>query len=134
MTQPASLPFTYADLVCLDDADQFASETTSDLQSLLQDIYHVLVELPGSNPDDPTRGVGINQYLSGTSVQLNTIPGVIEDQLTQDPRIDGCTASVQQQSSGPFPWLVFIDVQVDGSVIGLQYGWSSDGGLQQVNP
>lgn len=130
MTQP--LPLTYADLVGLDDLDPFASETTSDLQSLLQDLYHVLIELPGSNPDDPTRGVGIDQYLSGTLDQLRTLPGVIETQFTADDRVDGCTASLESQSSGPYPWIIAVEVQVSGTVIGLQYGWDSVGGLQQV--
>jgi hypothetical protein len=132
MTQPAKLPLTYTDLVCLDDIDPSASETTSDLQNLLQDIYHVLIELPGSNPDDPTRGVGIDQYLSGTLTQLQTLPGVIDEQLTADPRITGCASSVQQ-TSGPFAFTITINVEVSGSVIGLQYGWSAPGGLQQVS-
>jgi hypothetical protein len=134
MTQPATLPLTYTDCVCLDDVDLFASETTSDLQNLLQDLYHLLVELPGSNPDDENRGIGIDQYLSGTEAQLRTLPGVIEEQFTSDGRVTTCSARVQAQSSGPFPFIIAIDAEISGQVIGLQYGYAQPGGLVQVNP
>lgn len=133
MTQPGALPLTYTDLVCLDDMDPNAAETTSDLQNLLQDTYHVLVEDPGSNPDDPTRGVGIDNYLSGTTDQFTGLAGVIDEQLTADPRITKSTTNIQQASSGPFPIIISIQIEVSGSVIGLQYGYATPGGLVQVN-
>lgn len=134
MTQPGSLPLTYTDLVCLDDMDPNAAETTSDLQNLLQDIYHVLVEDPASNPDDPTRGVGIDNYLSGTTDQFTGLAGVIDEQLTADTRITKSTTNIQQASSGPFPIIISIQIEVSGTVIGLQYGYATPGGLVQVNP
>lgn len=132
MTNP--LPLTYPDLVCVLDLDPNASETTSDLQNLEQDVFHVLIELLGSNPDDPTRGIGIDQYLSGTEDDLAKVPRQIEVQLGEDDRIDAVSASLTPQDNAQFPWLLSVNMQVDGSVLGLQYGYSSGSGLAPLNP
>jgi hypothetical protein len=123
------LPLTYTDLVGLDDLDPTMSETTSDLQNLLQDVYHILLETLGSNLDDQNRGVGVYQYLSGTSVQLTSLPGVIETQLGGDNRIDAVSATLAAMTSGPYPYVLNLALTVDGSVINLSYGYSQNGGL-----
>lgn len=133
MTQ--SLPLTYPDLVCMQDLDPNASETTSDLQNLIQDVYHVLFELLGSNPDDPDRGVGIDQYLSGTLDDLQKATRIIEAQLGEDDRIDTISANITQNpTTDPFPVSIIIEIGVDGSIITLQYGWESAVGLTPINP
>lgn len=129
-----TLPFTYADLVCDLDVDPFGGETTSDLQNLIQDVTHVISENLGSNPDDPNRGVGIQNYLSGTLTQLQTCAGAIETQLLEDDRIQACSASIEAQNNATFPYLVKIDITVSGTVIGLVYGYSSVTGLVQQTP
>lgn len=121
------LPLTYADLVLDNDLDPFAAETTSDLQNLIQDVGHILVETLGSNPDDINRGVGIYNYLSGTVKDFQGVVGIIEKQLTTDDRIDSCNASIVQNSDDTFT--LYINIAVDGSVIPLQYGWSLTNGL-----
>lgn len=121
------LPLTYRDLVLDDDLDPFAAETTSDLQNLIQDVTHILQEDLGSNADDPLRGVGINNYLSGTQTNFASISGVIETQLNSDDRISACTATIVQNSDSTFT--IFINIQVAGDVIPLQYGWSLVNGL-----
>ena len=88
------LPLTYPDIVCLDDMDPFAGETTSDLQNLAQDVLHVLMEMPGSNPDDPSRGVGVDLYLGGTADAFSTLPGAIDTQLSQDDRITSSKTTI----------------------------------------
>ena len=127
-------PLTYADLVCDQDLDPFAGETTSDLQNLIQDVTHVIVELPGSNPDDPNRGVGIFNYLSGTEADLAKVAGIIESQLTQDDRVQACSCSILTQDDATFPFVVRVDITVAGSVIGLSYGFSSVLGLVLQTP
>ncbi len=117
------LPLTYPDLVCLDDLDPFANETTSDLQSLFQDVYHVLVQLPGSNPDDITKGVGVQLYLNGTEDQFATLPSTIEAQFQDDERIESCTVTTPRNPDGTFR--VCIALGVAGSIIPLEYGWQN---------
>lgn len=125
------LPFTYADIADFDDdMGPFAEETTSDLDNLVQDVTHILEETLGSNPDDPTRGVGLVYYLSGTVENFSTIVGVIERQLNADDRITKCDASIVQNTDDTFS--LFINIQVAGTIIPLQYGWSLSGGLQRV--
>ncbi len=118
-----ALPLTYPDLVCLDDLDPFAQETTSDLETLVQDMHHLLVQLPGSNPDLPDSGVGVQMYLSGTSQNLQGLSAKIVEQFTRDNRIDTCTADIAQQANGM--WLLAVSIGVDGNTIPLEYGWQN---------
>ncbi len=116
-----TLPFTYPDLVCELDLDPFARETTSDLQNLIQDVLHVLRELPGSNPDDPTRGVGVELYLGGTVDMFTSLCGTIERQLIADDRINSCSCTVNPEANGTFT--VRIDLGVGAAIIPLSFGW-----------
>jgi len=129
-----SLPLTYPDLVCDVDLDPFGNETTSDLQSLVQDVTHVLVETLGSNPDDPDRGVGIVNYLSGTADSLRGLPGVIEEQLGRDDRITHVDASVEADSTREFNYIIKVNIAVSGTIIDLQYGYSDAAGLINMAP
>lgn len=122
MTQPAALPLTIPDLVGFDDLDANGAETTSDLQTLFQDVYHVALELLGTNPDDPTRGAGLATYLSGTSVQLQTAGGVLENQLLADDRITSCNVVFDTTQ---IPNSLTINIGVAGQVIGLQFGFTN---------
>ncbi len=97
---PPVLPLTYADLVAIDDLDPLASETTSDLQTLAQDIYHILEEDPGSNLDDPERGVGVIRLLSGDTSVLQTLPHTIESELLKDDRIDQVNCTIVAVAAG----------------------------------
>lgn len=124
----APLPFTYADLVDVDDLDPLAAETTSDLQALTQDVLHLLEELPGSNLDDPNRGIGIMLYLSGTSQNLSTLPALIETQLNADSRISGAAVTITAQKDLT-TYDITVQVQVADSVLGLQFQFSSSAGL-----
>lgn len=123
------LPLTYPDLVCLEDVDPLGRETTSDLQNLIQDVQHVIEEDLGSNLDDPQRGVGIRNYLSGTQDDLAALPGVIKNQLLRDARIDTCAVSITAPTSAGFVWVIAVDIGVGASVIPLQFGWQLTGAL-----
>lgn len=122
------LPLTYRDLVCDVDLDPFGNETGSDLENLIQDLTHVLVENLGSNPDDPTRGIGISNYLSGTANSLPALCGNIEDQFGRDERVSGVTATANRNADGTY--LISITVQVGATTLPLQYSWSTPEGLQ----
>lgn len=136
------LPLTNPDLVCVLDLDANGNETKSDLETLEQDVLHVLLETIGSNPDDPDRGVGIDQLLSGTLDDLQKLPRTIENQLESDDRIDGCSAALSVlpgTSASPSAalsnsYLLAIQIQVDGSVITLQYGYVQGTGLVPLAP
>lgn len=125
-----SLPLSVADLVCVEDLDPFAAETTSDLQTLEQDVFHILIEDPGSNPDDPDRGIGIDALLSGTTVHLAALPDLIDHELQKDDRVDSSRLTLTQLSDGSFR--IEIEIQVDATVIPLAFTYSSVGGLQRA--
>jgi hypothetical protein len=115
------------DGVCVTDLDPNSNETTSDLQGLAQDIYHILLEAPGSNLDDPTRGVGCEGYLSGSGAQLAALPAIIDSQLRKDTRIDSSTSGLTQNPDGSY--LLSILVVADGSILPLGFAYTSAGGL-----
>lgn len=115
------LPFTNPDLLCELDLDAYGRETTSDLQTLIQDVLHVLIEDLGSNLDDPNRGVGVDNFLSGTQDQLAQLPRIIEDQLAKDDRINTVSANLETQPDGTFR--IRIDIGVAETIIPLLFGW-----------
>lgn len=127
------LPLTYPDLVCDLDLDPFANETTSDLQNLIQDVYHLLLELSGSNLDDPTRGIGVEQYLNGRFDDLQTLMNTIELQISQDDRVKNCQATVQQLAN-PEHYEIIVKIGVGDDTIGLSFDWASVSGLTNTTP
>ena len=121
----SNLPLTAPDLVCGLDLDPFASETTSDLQSLSQDVLHILLQDLGSNPDDPNRGIGIYNYLGGTADELAKLPGRIDAQLRDDDRITSCSTTINIQSDGSF--IVAPTIYVGDQVVPLEFQISQAG-------
>jgi len=123
----STLPLTYPDLVFEEDLDPFAAETTSDFQNLVQDVNHLLEELPGTNPDDPLRGVGIETYLSGTLDNLKNLPKIIESQIGEDDRVNSvvCTVTAQTDST----YLILIVIGVAATVLTLEFSWAQSAGL-----
>lgn len=121
------LPLTYRDLVCLQDLDPFAKETQSDLETLSQDVLHILLEVLGSNLDDQDRGLGVVTLLSGTQTNLAAVSSDAATQLTKDPRIDSATVNITQTNTEAFT--LQITISVAGSVLGLSYAYTAAGGL-----
>jgi hypothetical protein len=120
------LPLTSPDLVCRTDLDPYGSETQSDLETLTQDVLHLLLERPGTNPDDVDRGVGIETYLSGAESSLPALVAVIEAQVRRDDRVTSCTATVQATPGGaPGSYLVSVTVGVIEGVFPLLYSWQN---------
>jgi hypothetical protein len=132
LSGPATLPLTYHDLVCVDDLDPLGRETQSDLETLEQDVLHILEEVLGSNLDDPNRGVGLLSILSGNTTILTNMAATIDGQLTKDTRIDASSTAVT--NTGPNAFSVVVTVSVAGSVIGLYYATTAAGGLLPLPP
>lgn len=122
-----TLPLTVPDVVCILDVDPNDAETTSDLQTLEQDVFHMLIETLGSNIDDPTRGIGVEELLSGTVAEAQKAPARVDQQLAQDDRIDSSTTSLDLQPDGSY--ILALEVRVGGQVLGLSYGYSASSGL-----
>lgn len=121
----ATLPLSYPDLICDQDVDLYARETTSDLQSLIQDIFHLLKELPGSNPDDPLRGIGIDQYLSSKFNEFQTVAGLIDAQLKQDTRITDSHTTIKADPNRDGQYFIGMEVSVGADIIPLEFGWQN---------
>ena len=129
MTQPTTLPLTYTDLVCIDDADRYARETTSDLQNLEQDVLHMLIETRGSNLDDLDRGIGLEELLSGTDVNLALAVSKVDEGLARDPRIDASTTTITPDSAAAGGYLISIEIVVGAAVLGLSFAFSAGRGI-----
>jgi hypothetical protein len=123
MTQ--ALPRTYQELLWLDDLDPGARETASDLDSLEQDVLHIISEELGSNLDDPNRGVGAVGYLGGTAQMLQQLGPILDAQLADDPRITNSHTTTLQQSDGT--WIIRCEILVSGEIVALQFKLGPDG-------
>jgi hypothetical protein len=123
-----TVPIT--DAVWFDDMDPNGSETTSDLQSLTQDCYHVLLETLGSNLDDPTRGIGVENALSASSTVLLAMPSQVDAQLLRDDRVQSSTTTLSQ--TGSLSWSMQTKVVPVGAVLPITYSYSPAQGLQVV--
>lgn len=118
------------DLVCLDDLDEFASETDDEIELLAQDVKHRLLEEYGSNPDDEDRGVGIMSRLSGTDDPI-MIGRLIEADLVKDERILTCAAQIERTDAGNAGSFATVDITItttDG-LLTLGYSANADGTL-----
>jgi phage baseplate assembly protein W len=99
---------TYQELRWGDDMDPNAAETESDLESLEQDVLHILQEHLGTNLADPNKGAGVADFLNGTTAQLAALPATIDAQLANVDRLSGSKTTLSQQDDGSF----FLDVEV----------------------
>lgn len=133
------LPLTAPELECFDDVDQLGGETASDLETLEQDVYHILIEVPGSNIDALDRGCDVERILSGAATGLDGLTRNIESQLRKDGRIDDAQATLTKLPPGStlpdgtsLPdggYLLSVQIVAGTEVLGLSYSFSSDGGL-----
>lgn len=117
MTAP--LPKTYPEVRWYDDLDSSGVETDSDLESLEQDVYHIIRETLGSNPADPNKGIGADNYLNGTETQLAIMPRLIDAQLAEVDRISNSHTELTKQDDGSY--LVYSTVFVGAQVLNFQY-------------
>lgn len=110
------------------DMDVLATETTSEMQNLQQDLGHRLIELPGSNLDfgsDNTRGIGIMQYLSADGSLLEGLPHRIDEEFAQDARVLDSSTQILDNGDGTFT--IDSTVTTPAGVFGFGYTWSQQG-------
>jgi hypothetical protein len=81
-----------SELICFDDCDEFMSETDDPIAEWKQDSYHRLFDEPGSNLDDPNRGLGLKSRLNGTGVK--GLDSAIIAELLKDDRTQSCTCTI----------------------------------------
>ena len=123
--QPTLVPLT--DAVCMDDLDPGGNETTSDYQAYAQDVYHAILQVVGTNLDNPTVGFGADTYASGSEATLRAGANRLDRMLEQDPRTQSSSTTV----SGSAPDIEMTVVVVPaGDVLPLQFAWSRISGLQ----
>jgi phage baseplate assembly protein W len=117
-----------ADLRCFDDLDAFGAETSDALEELEQDLYHRLIEPRGSNLDDPDRGLGIEDMLSG-----EVDPGLkqrIEAELRKDERVTAVSASITEIATGSFR--IEVHIEANEEVLGLVLETDAAGGIRRA--
>lgn len=93
------MSLTYQEVVCLDDFDPYAKETTSDLQNYTQDIYHRISQAHASNPDDPDAGAGCETILSSSRTPAE-VQNLIVTEVLKDRRTITAAAIVTQAEDG----------------------------------
>jgi hypothetical protein len=103
-----------------DDMSQFATETETVEDQIEQDCMHVLEQEIGSNPDDPTRGVGISA-VSSKMLQQNGqgFVAAAENMLQADDRVDSAVATVQVtvDPDGSAKTTMNVTIQVDDGTL-----------------
>lgn len=90
------------DAVCYDDLDRKGAEMDDPVAELEQDFYHRLIEIPGSNPDDIDRGVGLILMMSKgvTTESAQSFAHRIDAEGKKDERIDHVDTSFTDLGDG----------------------------------
>jgi hypothetical protein len=117
------------DAVCYEDLDPNGNETTSDAQALSQDIFHILLEVYGSNLDDLARGIGVEGWLSASSAKVDALPSIIDSQLRKDSRITSSKSSLVITGTSPPSYTINIQIVASGNVIPLAFLYTQAQGL-----
>ncbi|MBX3218923.1 MAG: hypothetical protein KF795_00305 [Labilithrix sp.] len=116
------------ELRCFDDASPFGAETADELEELAQDLYHRLIEPRGANIDDPDRGLGIEDMLSG---ELDpSLTRRIEAELQKDERVTLVAATIAEIEEGSFR--IDIQIEADDDELGLTLEYDAAGVLRRV--
>lgn len=116
------------ELVAFEDLSEFGEETTDELEALAQDLYHRLIEPPGSNLDDADRGLGLEDALSGPIDPA--LRQRIEDEVRKDERVTNAKCDLTEIASGSYR--IVITVEVDESEIDLTLETDADGFIRRV--
>jgi hypothetical protein len=101
------------DVVCFDDLDLQGAEMDDPVAELEQDCYHRLIEMPGSNPDDVTRGLGLISLLSGPID--NSLGSKIDAELRKDDRVESTAVTITETGTGEYK--IEIQIQPEGSIV-----------------
>lgn len=99
-----SEPFAYGtDISCDTDLDPTLSEVQGDTTLALAQALVRRLDCPrGENPDDPSYGIGVRQFLNTgkTEQEINQLGGQIRAELTKDDRVDSLTVIVTPSNAG----------------------------------
>jgi len=116
------------DLLCLEDLDERALELDDPLAELEQDVVHMLFETYGSNPDAPTRGIGLEDALSGPFDP--SLLHRIENQLAEDDRITAVSAKLVDEGEGRSR----LDIAIEASEgeLAISYAIDATGAVTRV--
>lgn len=110
------------DFDCFDDLNVFDVDVTDPVEVLWQDVFHRLIETPGSNIDDPDRGVGIEDALSG--VFDPNLARRVEADLRKDDRIDAVECVITRD--GEDEYRVDITIEVNGDVLSQSFAFDGN--------
>lgn len=116
------------DLLAFDDMSEFGAETRSPIEELEQDLYHRLVERHGANLDDPNRGLGVEDALSGPIDRA--LGASIEAEFRKDPRVAAVKATVTEidaTSNAGASVRLEIDIECDEGELGMVLTFDSLG-------
>lgn len=111
------------DFDCFDDLNPFDVDLSDPLEVLEQDVYHLLIEPPGSNIDDIERGIGLPDALKGRFDP--TLAHRIDGQLQRDPRIDVSTTTITPTGE-PDEYRIDIVVEANGEELGLIFTFDGE--------
>lgn len=113
------------DVVCEYDLDEYGRDLDDADEELWQDLLHRLLEDPGSNLDDPDRGVGVVSALSGAT-SLPLLARRIEADFRKDERVRTVKATVNATGDA----IVVEVVTVSGASDGFNVSADAIGRLQ----
>lgn len=108
------------DALCLDDMDLFGGEIDDPLEELAQDLYHRIIEEPGSNLDDPARGFGLEGRLSGSGrpgTLSTSLQHGLEAEMRKDGRVHDARATVSNPAAGEYR--VELEIVADEGALGI---------------
>lgn len=120
-----TLARTYQEIRWADDMDPNGAETDSDLESLEQDVLHLIVQRVGSNLADPTKGAGALDYLSGPASRLERLPAVLDAQLAAVTRIASSRSTLTVETDGTYR--LDVEIAVGPAVLAIAFAVGADG-------
>lgn len=121
------------ELRCFDDLDAFGAETDDELENLSQDLYHRLIEPPGSNLDDPDRGLGLPGQLSGSLDPF--LARKIEAEMRKDPRVNAASAAITDISTSDqrgAQLQINIQVEINEDQVGIVLQVDANGVITRI--
>jgi hypothetical protein len=110
--------------------DQYGSEVAAAFEDLVQDCYHRLIEPRGSNIDDPARGLGLEQMLSGPLESISSLKKKIENELQKDDRVTSATATIAEIGAGSFR--IDVSIVANEKTLGLILQSDAAGNIVRV--
>lgn len=91
-----------ADLVWLDDLDLYGSELDDPQAEIEQEVLHILGEVKGSNIDDPDRGEGLFDLLSGPGIDTGALARRLTSTLNRIDGVESAVVEIAETSPGTY--------------------------------